>query len=434
MFWGVDTRDVQGSVKKTLSGCMEAIMEVHSVRIISHCLSWLVLSCFGLVWAGSLAAQQSGGVNDGAVSRASAVGVASGASAGPVGLLQSKLGTPVGDFEAGELIAVVGPDHVLAGEMFPMVDSVLSEYADKMPKEQMLKLRREYVRPALKSYIPTKVMYLSFFKQMAGKGMTVAQQTDAKNKAMARGRKIFYEQRIPQLLDSNSAVDIVDLDRKLQERGFSVSIMEKQFIETVMAQQVVQMQVPEQPQILLAELRSEYDAKPEKWERPARAKWRQITVRFEKDRTREAVQEKIALLGNSIFIGGAPFESVAKQSSEGFTAAQGGVHDWTVQGSLKSEVLDKAIFTIPVRRLSSIIEDEFGMHIIEVLEREEARTVPFEESQKDLQEELRKSKREKLIKEVQDKAMDTMPIWTKWPEDIPGSRPLSEITGEATGG
>jgi parvulin-like peptidyl-prolyl isomerase len=387
-----------------------------------------------MVWVGSLAAQQVVGVNDGAVSRASAVGVASGSSAGPGGLLQSKLGTPVGDFEAGELIAVVGPDHILAGEMFPMVDSVLSEYADKMPKEQMLKLRREYVRPALKSYIPTKVMYLSFFKQMAGKGLTVAQQTDAKTKAMARGRKIFYEQRIPQLLESNSAVDLVDLDRKLQDRGFSVSIMEKQFIETVMAQQVVQMQVPEQPQVLLSELRSEYDAKPEKWERPARAKWRQITVRFEKDRSREQMQEKIALLGNSIFIGGAPFESVAKQSSEGFTAAQGGLHDWTVQGSLKSEVLDKAIFTIPLRRLSSIIEDEFGMHIIEVLEREEARKVPFEESQKDLQEELRKSKREKLIKEVQDKAMDTMPIWTKWPEDIPGSRPLSEITGEVTGG
>jgi parvulin-like peptidyl-prolyl isomerase len=413
---------------------MEAIMEVHSVRIFSQCLNWLVLICIGMVWVGSLAAQQVVGVNDGAVSRASAVGVASGSSAGPGGLLQSKLGTPVGDFEAGELIAVVGPDHILAGEMFPMVDSVLSEYADKMPKEQMLKLRREYVRPALKSYIPTKVMYLSFFKQMAGKGLTVAQQTDAKTKAMARGRKIFYEQRIPQLLESNSAVDLVDLDRKLQDRGFSVSIMEKQFIETVMAQQVVQMQVPEQPQVLLSELRSEYDAKPEKWERPARAKWRQITVRFEKDRSREQMQEKIALLGNSIFIGGAPFESVAKQSSEGFTAAQGGLHDWTVQGSLKSEVLDKAIFTIPLRRLSSIIEDEFGMHIIEVLEREEARKVPFEESQKDLQEELRKSKREKLIKEVQDKAMDTMPIWTKWPEDIPGSRPLSEITGEVTGG
>jgi len=409
-------------------------MEVHSVRIFCQCLNWLVLICIGMVWVGSLAAQQVVGVNDGAVSRASAVGVASGSSAGPGGLLQSKLGTPVGDFEAGELIAVVGPDHILAGEMFPMVDSVLSEYADKMPKEQMLKLRREYVRPALKSYIPTKVMYLSFFKQMAGKGLTVAQQTDAKTKAMARGRKIFYEQRIPQLLESNSAVDLVDLDRKLQDRGFSVSIMEKQFIETVMAQQVVQMQVPEQPQVLLSELRSEYDAKPEKWERPARAKWRQITVRFEKDRSREQMQEKIALLGNSIFIGGAPFESVAKQSSEGFTAAQGGLHDWTVQGSLKSEVLDKAIFTIPLRRLSSIIEDEFGMHIIEVLEREEARKVPFEESQKDLQEELRKSKREKLIKEVQDKAMDTMPIWTKWPEDIPGSRPLSEITGEVTGG
>jgi hypothetical protein len=34
------------------------------------------------------------------------------------------------------------------------------------------------------------------------------------------------------------------------------------------------------------------------------------------------------------------------------------------------------------------------------------------------------------VKEIQDEAMAEMPIWTKWPEDIPGAKPLSEITGE----
>jgi hypothetical protein len=334
------------------------------------------------------------------------------------------------NFEAGELIAVVGPDHILAGEMFPIVDSILMEYADKMPKEQLAKMRREYIRPALKAYIPTKVMYLQFFKEMGGKGMTLAQQDDAKRNAMAKGRKIFYEQRVPQMLESNKVDDLLGLESKLKEKGFSVAVMEKQFIENVMAQQVVAMKVPEQPKIILAELRTEYDGKPDDWERPARARWRQLTVRFDKHDDRAEAERKIVDMGNSIFLGGASFEAVAKQSSEGFTADKGGVHDWTVQGSLKSEKLDKAIFSIGLRGLSSIIEDEMGFHIIEVLEREEAHKVSFENAQKDLKERLQKDKRERLVKEIQDKAMEEMPIWTKWPEDIPGAKPLTEITRE----
>jgi hypothetical protein len=334
------------------------------------------------------------------------------------------------NFEAGELIAVVGPDHILAGEMFPIVDSILLEYQDKVPKAQLAKMRREYIRPALKAYIPTKVMYLEFFKHMGGKNMTIVQQDDAKRNAMAKGRKIFYEQRIPQMLESNKVDDLLGLEAKLKEKGFSVAVMEKQFIENVMAQQVIAMQVPEQPKILLAELQSEYEGAPEDWERPARAKWRQLTVLFSKHANRAEAEQKIVDMGNSIFLGGASFESVAKQSSEGFTADKGGVHDWTIKGSLKSEKLDQAIFSIGLRGLSSIIEDEAGFHIIEVLEREEAHKVSFEDAQKDLKERLQKEKREKLVKEIQDKAMEEMPIWTKWPEDIPNSKPLSEITRE----
>lgn len=337
---------------------------------------------------------------------------------------------PQSSFEAGELIAVVGPDHILAGEMFPIVDSILMEYADKIPKAQLAKMRREYIRPALKAYIPTKVMYLQFFKQMGGKGMTIAQQEDAKRTAMAKGRKIFYEQRVPQMLESNKVNDLLSLDQKLQEKGFSVAVMERQFIENVMAQQVIAIKVPEQPKILLAELRSAYDGKIDDWERPARARWRQLTVRFDKHPTKADAEQKIVAMGNSVFLGGASFESVAKQNSEGFTADKGGLYDWTVQGSLKSEKLDKAIFSIGLRGLSNIIEDDIGFHIIEVMEREEAHTISFENAQKELSERLQKEKRERLVKEIQDEAMAEMPIWTKWPEDIPGAKSLSEITRE----
>ncbi|MEZ6079527.1 MAG: peptidylprolyl isomerase [Pirellulaceae bacterium] len=64
-------------------------------------------------------------------------------------------------------------------------------------------------------------------------------------------------------------------------------------------------------------------------------------MRFDKHATREEAEARIRELGNEVFFG-KPFEAVAKQSSEGYTASDGGVYDWTTQGSLKSKELDHA--------------------------------------------------------------------------------------------
>lgn len=91
-------------------------------------------------------------------------------------------------------------------------------------------------------------------------------------------------------------------------------------------------------------------------------------------------------MGNEVYLGGKPFEAVAKASSQGYTASEGGVHDWTTQGSLKSQTLDAAIFAIVPKRLSQVIEDELGYHIIEVLERQDATVVSFEQAHDEMRE------------------------------------------------
>ena len=56
--------------------------------------------------------------------------------------------------------------------------------------------------------------------------------------------------------------------------------------------------------------------------------------------------------------------------SQDISATDGGVHSWTNKDSLVSEVLDEAIFTLPVGQLSQILEDKRGFHIVRVVERE----------------------------------------------------------------
>ena len=81
-------------------------------------------------------------------------------------------------------------------------------------------------------------------------------------------------------------------------------------------------------------------------------------------------------MGNAV-LRGASFAVVARRESNGPRAEDGGRYDWTNQGSLASEKLDHAIFSLPVDVMSDIIEDQFGFHIVRVVERKGSRAGPI---------------------------------------------------------
>ena len=63
---------------------------------------------------------------------------------------------------------------------------------------------------------------------------------------------------------------------------------------------------------------------------------------------------------------GAAFAEIAKAKSDGFTAKDGGVHDWTTKGALQCKAIDDALFTLQVGQMSSIIDSGPAFHIIRV--------------------------------------------------------------------
>ena len=112
-------------------------------------------------------------------------------------------------------------------------------------------------------------------------------------------------------------------------------------------------------------------------------------ARFDKFPNKAAAYQAIADWGNQI-LNGAPLANVAKDHSQDLSAVDGGVHPWTNEGSLRSEILDRALFDLPADRLSQIIEDDRGFHIVRVIEREDTTCRPFT----DVQGEIRKKIRE----------------------------------------
>ena len=77
-------------------------------------------------------------------------------------------------------------------------------------------------------------------------------------------------------------------------------------------------------------------------------------ISFARHPNHDEAYATVAALGNRV-LAGASLADVAKSASEGPTARQGGQRDWTHKGSLSSETLNQALFSLPVGQLSQHI-------------------------------------------------------------------------------
>ncbi len=335
------------------------------------------------------------------------------------------------EFSAGRLIAVVGYEHILAGDMAVFVEPIIEQNRAKIPTDEAeKKIRSQLTRQSLPQYIELKALYQEFFRDMVGT-VPPKELAETRKKVVTRAGKIFFEKQVPVLLEKHKVNTLAELEQKLAEKSLSLTSYRVQFIEQVLASELERKLIPNKFEVDRQELIDAYrdPNNAEKWKVDGRVRWQQLTVRFDKHATSQEAEARIKELGNEVFYG-KPFEAVAKQSSEGYTASDGGVYDWTTQGSLKSLELDHALFVLTPNELSQIIKDDIGLHIVKVLEREEGHIQDFTEAQGELRESLSEERRQKEVRAFRDRIMNRTTVWTLWPQDIPGSRPLSEALGQ----
>ena len=149
--------------------------------------------------------------------------------------------------------------------------------------------------------------------------------------------------------------------------------------------------------------------------------------RFDGDRTK--AWQAITGMGNEVWqrvsklpnLRGPVFTEIAKQKSHGFTAEQGGFHDWTTQGAMRSQDIDDALFSLKVGQLSNVIESERGFHIVRVLERKPAGRTPFTEAQADIRKQLGKDQNKGLAAEQMAKLRQKSRVWTIFDGDLSGT-------------
>lgn len=137
-----------------------------------------------------------------------------------------------------------------------------------------------------------------------------------------------------------------------------------------------------------AQARSVYRAKPERFKEPEQVQVRHILLEGNTPEVQKRAQALLQELRN-----GADFAQLAKENSaDQGSAAKGGELGFFARGRMAPE-FEKAAFELNTAgELSSVVETQFGLHILQLQERRAAgRLTPFEEVKNALVQEIRDS-------------------------------------------
>lgn len=325
---------------------------------------------------------------------------------------------PAGDdklFAPARIIALVGGQPILAGDILGPVNQALEkrlaelqpEQREQVTEEMLEEQRQMALRELLPGLIDTKMVYLDFIR-------TIPQ--DKLKEMQAHLDTQYAEFQLQHDLDQYKVHTAAELDIILRNEGSSLEKKKRLFLEQIIASQQLKTHVKPDTEVTHQQMLDYYYEHSAEYERPARAKWEQLMVRFDKFSTKAEAEQAIADMGNQV-LRGAPLDAVAKKHSQGFRASEGGQYDWTTKNSLKNETIDAAIFSLPANRLSQIIESAEGYHIVRVTEREDESMKPFRDAQLEIKEKIRHERANEAQREYVTGVRKRTQVWTIFDEE-----------------
>lgn len=312
-------------------------------------------------------------------------------------------------FTPAETIAVVGDQHILAGDMLGEINQMLAPYAGKVPEDEIEEQRQKFMRQMLPSVVENKILYLEFLRQVP---------KDRIKDVMEKINEEFDEEKLETAMQRAKVGSPQELDALLRKYGSSLEKQRRTYAEQKLGRAMLGKTIDYEPEITHEEMLAFYRDHGAEFDIAAKARWEQLSVRFDKHPSKEAAWQKIAGMGNEV-LRGAAFAAVAKKHSEATSASDGGQHDWVTRGSLASQTIDDAIFTLPPNKLSPILEDDRGFHIIRVLERQDAARTDFVSAQKEIKEKLKKDKIQQQVTAYVDRLKTKTRVWTVFDDETP---------------
>lgn len=318
-------------------------------------------------------------------------------------------------FEPGKVVALVGGEPIFVGDMMFEINQFIEQAIPGAPQHIKELRRKEMIPQILPKFIEAKILFLG--------GMQSLPEGVDLETVFEQAAKEFDDKALAKMIEESGVKSRIEFDAHLRAQGSSLRQLRRSWSQQQLTQFFLGQKLSEESEVTHQEMLDNYHENLASYAMPAKCRWEQIMIHFDKYPTRKAAMDAVVELGNRI-VYGANFAAVAKESSDGFRADSGGNHDWTTKNALVSKEIDEAIFSLPIGVLSDIIESSNGYHIIRVIERTEAKNKPFLEAQVDIKQSIQLEKRKKAFDDYLSKLKDEIPVEYLINDDI--SPPTSD--------
>ncbi len=331
---------------------------------------------------------------------------------------QAKI-VPHRSLPSGEIAATVGAEQITLGELRVAMKEHLAgtplsqvppdalESMGKMVLEQLI--QRTLVIQAAKVKLKNEKNWDQFMKQI---------------------ERVWVEHEMPELFQKYNVKDQYELRRMMEKRGLSLDKVRDAFKLQTAASEFVRNELQAKIKVDLPEQRAYYDAHLKEFDRPAQVTWREVVVEVSKHKNRAEARGKAeAVLAR--LRRGDDFQTVAKAESEGPNARKGGLWE-TAPGSYADAAVNEALNTLPLGRISAILEGPDAYHVVRVEKRRQAGPASFLDVQLDIRDTLRDEKFKKgaeaFFAKLRGKTLITSPMF----EGSPGLPPSVNATAFAS--
>lgn len=297
--------------------------------------------------------------------------------------------------ESGVLLTVDGTP-ILASDVADMMVSRFGSQLQQMPEEQRMMIQQQLQQQIVSNLISKTLLLNAANKQ----GIEVSDAEVDEGLDMIR-------QNMPEGIDLKSFVEA---------SGSSMELIRSRISEDTKIRKVLDQVTADVVQPGDEAVKKYYDEHPDEFEKGAMVKashilvsTRGITDDAELAKKEQLVAELRKQLGESE---GKNFGELAMVHSDCPSKAQGGDLGEFGRGQMVPE-FEQAAFTQDVGVIGDTVKTDFGYHIIQVTERQDARKVPFDEVEESLCEKLHDQEKGKVVEayiaELEEKADIVVP-------------------------
>ncbi len=176
----------------------------------------------------------------------------------------------------------------------------------------------------------------------------------------------------------------------LSGMGLTEAALESRVRDNLAVRELISKEVEPGVAVSAAEARMFYEQNVSAFQEPEKVRARHILIKVGPETDREKAREKIESIRKRLE-SGEDFAVVAAETSEGPSRTQGGDLGFFGRGQMVKP-FEEAAFSLEKGKISEVVETRFGYHVIQVTDRQPAKTLAFEEIEEKLTGVLRREK------------------------------------------